>query len=180
MKGRIVFPIRNAAGDTIANAGRAIDDETEPRWKFPSGFHKSLELFGYPEAKHALLVAVVESFWGVLALHQAGVSAVALMGRSMSKEQEGLISSLDSTTRLTVVLDGDEPGRTAMPEIAIRLACHHFTRIVQLPADKQPDQLTAEQLHALLATRLLFHQHSQALQLQSTHYVLPLVKLCDR
>ncbi len=87
----------------------------------------------------------------MLALHQAGVSAVALMGRSMSKEQEGLLSSLDSTTRLCVLLDGDEPGRTAMPEIAFRLARNHFVRIVDLPTDKQPDQLTVEELHALLA-----------------------------
>ena len=151
MKERIVFPIRNRGGDIVGYAGRAIDDSADPRWKFPSGFRKSLELFGIHEAKRGFVVAVVESFWGVLALHEAGISAVALMGRSMSKEQEKLITSLEPTARIVLLLDGDEPGRSAAPEITLRLARHRFVRNIALPTDKQPDQLTREELHALLS-----------------------------
>jgi DNA primase len=151
MKGRIVFPVRNGGGDIVAYAGRAVDDAVEPRWKFPSGFRKSLELFGIQEGKRGLVVAVVESFWGVLALHQAGISAVALMGRSMSKEQEELLASVESTARLVVLVDGDEPGRAAAPEITLRLARHRFVRIAELPIGKQPDHFQPDELRALLA-----------------------------
>ena len=150
MAGRIVFPIRNRGGNIVAYAGRSIDD-SEPRWKLPTGFRKSLELFGIHAAAGSHWVAVVESFWGVLALHQAGVPAVALMGRSMSNEQQELLASLGSTTIIVVLLDGDEPGRSAAPEIALRLARQQPVRIIELPTGKQPDQFTPEELRALLA-----------------------------
>ena len=44
MQYRIVFEIRNEKGELVAYAGRVIDD-SEPRYKFPRGFHKSLELY---------------------------------------------------------------------------------------------------------------------------------------
>jgi len=40
MSGRIVFEINNEKGELLAYAGRAIDG-SEPRYKFPAGFHKS-------------------------------------------------------------------------------------------------------------------------------------------
>jgi DNA primase len=149
MKGRVVFPIRNRGGEIVAYAGRAIDDSVEPRWKFPAGFRKSLELFGAYEAANRPAVALVESFWGVLALYQAGFPAVALMGRSLSEDQQALLVSLGPASIVTV-LDGDEPGRAAVPEIAVRLARHHFVRIVDLPDDVQPDHLNSEDLRKLL------------------------------
>ena len=44
MHDRIVIPIHNREGELVAYAGRSIDG-SEPRYKFPAGFHKSLELF---------------------------------------------------------------------------------------------------------------------------------------
>jgi hypothetical protein len=44
LSGRIVIPIRNAAGEIVAYAGRAIDGNS-PKYKLPSGFRKGLELF---------------------------------------------------------------------------------------------------------------------------------------
>lgn len=149
MKDRIVFPICNGAGEIVAYAGRAVEDSVEPRWKFPSGFHKSLELFGVQEAKGSPVIGLVESFWGVLALRQAGIRAVALMGRSMSCEQQALLTSLNPVS-IAVILDGDEPGRAAAPEIALRLVRQQFVRIVDFPADKQPDQVKPEELRKLL------------------------------
>jgi len=44
MHGRLVIPIHNEGGELLAYAGRAIDG-SEPKYKFPSGFRKSLVLF---------------------------------------------------------------------------------------------------------------------------------------
>ena len=50
MHDRIVIPIQNSEGELVAYAGRSIDG-TEPRYKFPAGFHKSLELFNLHRVK---------------------------------------------------------------------------------------------------------------------------------
>src|SRR5436190_21239250 len=44
MSGRIVIPIHNERGELVAYAGRAIDG-SEPKYKVPAGFRKSMELF---------------------------------------------------------------------------------------------------------------------------------------
>jgi DNA primase catalytic core, N-terminal domain/CHC2 zinc finger len=49
LRGRIVIPIHNAAGELIAYAGRAIDGQ-EPKYRFPAGFRKSLVLFNLHRA----------------------------------------------------------------------------------------------------------------------------------
>lgn len=154
MRGRIVFPIRNPAGELVAYAGRVINDSgdsgsNDPRWKFPTGFRKSIELFGIQEAAESPVIALVESFWGVLALHQAGIPAVALMGRSMSVDQQALLEPLGSAS-IILMLDGDEPGRTATAEIAIRLAREYFVRIITLPGGRQPDHLKPDELWQLI------------------------------
>ena len=149
MKGRIVFPIRDLTGELAAYAGRSIDDSIDPRWKFPSGFRKSLELFGILEAAEKPMIAIVESFWGVLALHQAGISAIALMGRSMSQDQLALLEPL-GTASIIVILDGDEPGKAAAPEIALRIARQHYVRMIELPDGKQPDDLKPNELWQLI------------------------------
>ena len=149
MKGRIVFPIRDLTGGVVAYAGRSIDNSIDPRWKFPSGFRKSLELFGILEAAEKPMIAIVESFWGVLALHQAGISAIALMGRSMSQDQLALLEPL-GTASIIVILDGDEPGKAAAPEIALRIARQHYVRMIELPDGKQPDDLKPNELWQLI------------------------------
>jgi DNA primase len=49
MSGRVVIPIHNEEGGLVAYAGRTIDD-SEPKYKLPVGFHKSLELFNLHRA----------------------------------------------------------------------------------------------------------------------------------
>ena len=73
MNGRIVIPIHNERGELLAYAGRSIDN-SEPRYKLPAGFHKSLELFNL----HSLLeetstdaVVVVEGFLDCMKVAQA-------------------------------------------------------------------------------------------------------------
>src|SRR5437867_7173126 len=44
MSGRVVIPIHNEHGELVAYAGRSVDG-SEPRYKLPAGFHKSVELF---------------------------------------------------------------------------------------------------------------------------------------
>jgi DNA primase len=59
MHDRIVIPIHNSEGELVAYAGRSIDG-SEPRYKFPAGFHKSLELFNLHRVRREVSVVLVE------------------------------------------------------------------------------------------------------------------------
>jgi DNA primase len=151
MTGRVVIPIHNEHGELVAYAGRSIDG-SEPRYKVPAGFHKSLELFNLHRAigetnpeRH---VVVVEGFFDCLMVSASGFPCVALMGSSLSEHQERLL--LGQFKKLTLLLDGDAAGREAAAEIAPRLIRKLHVRIVDVPEGKQPDQLSSEELTALL------------------------------
>jgi DNA primase len=73
---------------------------------------------------------------------------VALMGRSLSEHQER--SLLQRFSKVTLLLDGDDARREAAEAIAARLVRNVQLRNVDVPNGKQPDQLTGEELSALL------------------------------
>lgn len=143
---RIVIPIHNAEGELVAYAGRSLDPEAEDKYHLPSGFQKSLELYNQHNVAGDTVV-VVEGFFSVLKLSQAGVSnSVALMGRTLSEAQE---KALDRFERVVLMLDGDGPGREAVREIVPRLAASHWVRDVN-PC-LQPDSLSPEDLKQILS-----------------------------
>jgi DNA primase len=150
MAGRVVFPIHNERGELVAYAGRAIDG-SDPRYKLPAGFHKSLELYNLHRAVATGQrgVIVVEGFFDAMKLHQAGFPfVVALMGCSMSEEQERLLVA--HAEMVLLMLDGDEAGQKGTDEILLRLSRRVWTKAVRLPGEKQPDQLSIEELKELL------------------------------
>src|SRR5262249_33478068 len=138
MHNRIAIPIHNPKGELIAYAGRSIDG-SEPRYKFPAGFHKSLELFNLHRVVGDLSVVLVEGFFDCMNVSQAGFPCVALMGSTMSKVQENLLA--EHFARIILMLDGDETGRLATSKIADVMQRRVFqVQTVELPRGKQPDQ----------------------------------------
>jgi DNA primase len=153
MIGRVVVPIHNAIGQLVAYAGRSVDD-AEPKYKLPTGFTKSAEVFNLhrviasPETARERVI-VCEGFFDCMKVHQAGIGAVvALMGSSMSEAQENVLGKF---ARVILFLDGDEAGREATRLIVSRLAHRTFVRAIDLPDGKQPDQLSSEEIQAVLA-----------------------------
>jgi DNA primase len=149
MQGRCVVPIHNSKGDLVAYAGRSIDG-TEPRYKFPAGFHKSLELFNLHRVKDDLSVVLVEGFFDCMKVTQAGFPCVALMGSTMSNAQENLLAQ--HFGHVIVMLDGDEAGIVAAQGIADRLRqVVYQVDVVTLPDGAQPDQLSKDEPQEFLA-----------------------------
>jgi DNA primase len=146
MSGRIVIPIHNQRGKLVAYAGRSIDG-SEPRYKLPAGFHKSLELFNMNRVTGPKVV-VVEGFFDCMKVQRAGFQAVALMGSSLSEAQEDLLVA--NFERVIVMMDGDEAGRQAMDQCLTRLGRRTWVRGVMVPEGKQPDHLSAEELPQML------------------------------
>lgn len=148
LQNRVVFPIHDDKGVLVAYAGRAIGQD-EPRYKFPAGFRKSLVLFNLHRAVSCgKRVVVVEGFFDCLNVHQAGVPCVvALMGCSLSQRQEELLAHYFQ--EIILMLDGDKAGRAAGATMAARLCTKISTRLVEIPADSQPDQLGTDQIRCL-------------------------------
>ncbi len=148
--GRIVIPIRNAGGETVAYAGRALDGGL-PKYKLPAGFRKGLELFNLDRAAvtGSRSAIVVEGYFDCLRVHQAGRPwVVALMGSSLSAEQERML--LERFERIVLMLDGDTAGRAGSEAIAARLAGKCSVSVIQAPDGSQPDQLSVRAIQQLL------------------------------
>ena len=150
MSGKIVIPIENEAGELVAYAGRSIDG-SEPKYKLPAGFKKGQVLYNLARALEedsTGAVVLVEGFFDCMKVVQAEHVCVALMGCSLSEEQEKLLAR--HFRQVVLMLDGDEAGRRAAGEIAGKLAHKVWVRVVDVPEGRQPDQLSTEELQALL------------------------------
>jgi len=147
MSGRVVIPIHNSSGELVAYAGRAIDG-SEPKYKLPTGFQKSLELFNLHRLQGSREVVLVEGFFDCMKIWQAGFPGAALMGSSLSEQQERLLVQRFQVAVL--LLDGDEAGQRATDECLLRLGRRMWVKAVVVPQGKQPDQLSSEELNLLL------------------------------
>lgn len=150
LTGRCVVPIRDENSRLIAYAGRTVHGEP-PKYLFPAGFRKSHVLFNLDRARHTggCNVIVVEGFFDALKLHQAGHAVVALMGTSFSQRQSDLLAGYFS--QVTLMLDGDPPGRRAVDLIAQFLPAKIIVAKVGLPPGVQPDQLSSAEISSWLA-----------------------------
>ena len=68
----------------------------------------------------------------------------------MSFDQENLLAS--HFNKIVLALDGDEVGKRAATEIALRLARRCFVRIATIPDGRQPDDLSEDELWTLLGS----------------------------
>lgn len=159
MAGRIVIPIHKHEGTLVAYAGRWPGDPPlgTPKYKLPTGFRKSLELFNLHRALAAKTepsVKIVEGFFGCMALWQAGFHrVVALMGSSISNEQRQLIvDAAQPAGRVDLIFDEDTAGRIGREKAENLLSSTVKVRVIRFSAEGlQPDRVPPETLRALLA-----------------------------
>lgn len=147
--GRYLIPIHNPLGQLVAYAGRSLDEKTEPKYLLPSsekGFFKSELLFNFHRVPKRddgnNQVYVVEGFFAVMRLHQAGLPCVGLMGSSLSATQEDLL--VQNFGRLILVFDGDTAGRRCTEECLRRLSRRRFVLVHDLSDGEQPDDLASD------------------------------------
>ena len=115
---RIIFPIRDSRGRTIAFGGRVLGDDKPKYLNSPETtvFHKGAELYGLFEAKKAnnklKRILIVEGYMDVIALAQMGIrNSVATLGTATSDRH--LIQLFRLVPEVVFCFDGDNAGRTA-------------------------------------------------------------------
>lgn len=165
-RNRLIFPIHDARGRTIAFGGRVLDD-TKPKYlNSPQTlvFDKSKTLYGLNLYKAGfrtgkLRCKIVEGYMDVIALHQAGLSgALAPLGTALTADHLTEVWRFDEEPVLC--FDGDFAGKNAAQRAALQalpiLQPGRSLHFVALPAGEDPDTLLCagrkSELEALLNT----------------------------
>jgi DNA primase len=152
LRGRVVFPIRDARGRVLGFGGRAIAKDQEPKYlNTPETpvFHKREALYGLPKAlepiRRADFAVVVEGYFDQIALCRAGVEcAVATNGTALTPDHARAL--LRRTRNVVLLFDGDAAGERALVRgLEILLPEGLRVRAAELPAKEDPDSLLRKQ-----------------------------------
>lgn len=148
---RLMFPILSFTGKTIAFGGRALNAQQQPKYlNSPENqlFKKKENLYGInfalSEIRKKQHAFIVEGYFDVIALHQAGiVNTVAPLGTAISVEQ---IKNLWKFTKeISVCMDGDSAGCSAANRIAKLvlpiLELGYTLKFITLPSNKDPSDI---------------------------------------
>ena len=148
---RVMFPIHDRQGRTIAFGGRVLGDGN-PKYlntKETPVFHKSKHLFAFDRARESMAATgeaiVCEGYTDVIALHEAGLTnAVAALGTSFSVDHVRAISGF-AKRRIICLFDGDAAGQRAaeravqfLDKTRLELVC------VVLPDNQDPAEYLAD------------------------------------
>jgi len=151
--GRLVFPLADGRGRVLGFGARRLSEDDPIRAKYvnsPEGelFHKASLVYGLHEARAAIAkedrAVVVEGYTDVLALNQAGLTAVvASMGTALTPAQLRELGRL--TKRLFLCFDADAAGEAATLR-GMDMAYRDFDEVlvVPLPPGSDPAESPAE------------------------------------
>jgi DNA primase len=152
---RLMFPIHDRRGRTIAFGGRVIDPEDSPKYlNSPETplFHKGRELYGLWQAKQANQklerLIVVEGYMDVVALAQYGVSqAVATLGTATTPDHAELL--FRNAPDVYFCFDGDRAGRSAawkaLESVLPRMRDGRQAFFLFLPDGEDPDSIVRQE-----------------------------------
>lgn len=149
-RGRVIFPILNSAGKTVAFGGRDLKGGPAKYINSPESeiYVKSRELYGIFQAKGEIVrqdkCYLVEGYLDVIGMWQSGVkNVVASSGTSLTDGQIALLHRF--TQNVTLIYDGDSAGiKASLRGIDMLLAHNLNVRAVMLPEGDDPDSLAAK------------------------------------
>ena len=150
---RIIFPIRDNRGRTIAFGGRVLGDDKPKYLNSPETpvFHKSRELYGLYQARKANRqlerLLIVEGYMDVVALAQHGINwAAATLGTATSTEHLKII--FRQCPEVVFCFDGDEAGRKAavraLESALPAMEDGRRAKFLFLPQGEDPDSLVRD------------------------------------
>ena len=167
-RNRVMFPITDLKGRTIAFGGRALDPDAPAKYlNSPETplFHKGAVLFNAANARRPAFdggqIVVVEGYMDVIALSEAGFPAtVAPLGTALTVDQVKLLWRL--AREPVLCFDGDGAGRRAAFR-AIETVLPHLTpgysvQFAFLPDGLDPDDLIRQ--HGAAAFREVLQKTS--------------------
>ena len=148
---RVMFPILDRRGRTIAFGGRVLSKEDSPKYlNSPETplFHKGRELFGLWQVReaHAKIprLIVVEGYMDVISLYQFGVTqAVATLGTATTRDHAEIL--FRQCADVYFCFDGDRAGRQAawraVESVLPRMRDGRQALFLFLPDGEDPDSI---------------------------------------
>lgn len=159
---RLIFPIMNLSGQTVAFGGRSLVDGEGPKYLNSSEtpiYTKGEHLYGLYQARRAMShgrsVLLTEGYVDVLSLHQFGFeNSCGVLGTALTREQVHRLSGLVGLVDL--VFDGDNAGRKAALRSAEMILTQGLKcRVLCLPEGEDVDSVLqkfgAQRLRDLIA-----------------------------
>ncbi len=150
-RNRVMFPIRNAAGDITAFGGRALEDGQQPKYlNSPETplFSKRRTLYGIyealPQIRKEGRMLIMEGYMDVIAAHQHGVTfAVAPLGTALSTDHAAFIKRYSKDTIL--MFDADDAGiRASVRASDIFMDAGMYVKVADLGESLDPDEYLNE------------------------------------
>jgi DNA primase len=161
---RVMFPILDRRGRTIAFGGRVLVKEDTPKYlNSPETplFHKGRELFGLWQVREAHQkiprLVVVEGYMDAISLHQFGVpQAVATLGTATTRDHAEIL--FRQCADVYFCFDGDRAGRQAawraVESVLPRMRDGRQALFLFLPDGEDPDSLIRKEGSAGFESRL--------------------------
>ena len=150
---RVMFPIHDELGRTIAFGGRILGAKSEGVAKYVNtrdtpAFNKGKHLFAYDKAKESMAATaeaiVCEGYTDVIAMHEAGfTNTVAALGTAFRLDHVRLMER-QRVSRIVCLFDGDAAGQRAA-ERAVRYLDKTSAALlcVVLPENQDPMEFLA-------------------------------------
>lgn len=149
-RGRVIYPILNTSGKTVAFGGRDLKGGPAKYINSPESsiYKKSNELYGMYQAKNAISKLdkcyLVEGYMDVIGMWQSGMeNVVASSGTALT---DGQISQIHRfTDNVTLIYDGDAAGiKAALRGIDMLLAHKLNVKVLLLPDGHDPDSFARQ------------------------------------
>ena len=122
-------------------------DEAAGRPRYKNGLDTGQAVYGLEQAEAApggQALLVVEGPLTVLWLADRGYPAVATFSATVTDKQADIL--VGTGRPVVLAFDGNEAGYEGMRKAAAKLITRSFVRVVKLPAGKEPDTVTDEEL----------------------------------
>lgn len=150
-RNRLMIPLIAPGGMVVGFGARSLDPAEQPKYlNSPESpvYHKGSFLYAFEQARRHLSddgeLIVVEGYFDVIALHQAGIrNVVATSGTAFTAEQARMVKR--AASRVALTYDGDAAGQGAMMRSLGTLMGEGLdVAVVDLPSEHDPDSLVRE------------------------------------
>lgn len=156
LQNRIVFPVKDITGKTVAYIGRHVDINAERRYEiFPGG----VQLNPYPALVEdsPRSIFLVEGLFDLLNMYDKGLrNTICAFGVNSLMKDTGkklLSYKVQNVSTINIMFDGDEAGRQAATQLQPLIEEAGFSvNIVHLPDDTDPGSLSQDILNQIKET----------------------------
>lgn len=147
---RLMFPIFDRNGKTIAFGGRILHPKGEKDSKYLNSpelphYHKKENLFAFNFARKSIKtnnkVIICEGYMDCIAYHQCGIDyAVAPLGTALTEEQVRMLQSFTDTVYLSY--DSDSAGQAATKKAIFMCRKNDLSvKVIRLKGGKDPAEI---------------------------------------